>query len=167
MPTECNPELFDFARVEGRAVVAAFDGGRITAVLGPRVWLIGVPIMVAMFLWHPSPFFILFALLAAPLPSVGQVKIEPGWCNQHPGELPWVAVPPPTSPNPYVLTISGYAGNNPAGGPAALSYFTTTGAGQGVYFMPRYGARTPLAPLKALPCSAADPRDCQFEHDSG
>jgi hypothetical protein len=23
MPTECNPERFDFARVEGRAVVAA------------------------------------------------------------------------------------------------------------------------------------------------
>jgi Zn-dependent protease len=46
--------------------LSPFDGGRITAVLGPRVWLIGVPIMVAMFLWHPSPFFILFALLAAP-----------------------------------------------------------------------------------------------------
>ena len=34
MPTECNPELFDFARVEGRAVVAAFDGGRITSDAG-------------------------------------------------------------------------------------------------------------------------------------
>jgi hypothetical protein len=34
MPTECNPELFDFARVEGRAVVAAFDGGRITSEAG-------------------------------------------------------------------------------------------------------------------------------------
>jgi hypothetical protein len=34
MPTECSPELFDFARVEGRAVVAAFDGGRITSEAG-------------------------------------------------------------------------------------------------------------------------------------
>jgi hypothetical protein len=34
MPTECNPELFDFARVEGRAVMAAFDGGRITSDAG-------------------------------------------------------------------------------------------------------------------------------------
>ena len=34
MPTECNLELFDFARVEGRAVVAAFDGGRITSDAG-------------------------------------------------------------------------------------------------------------------------------------
>ena len=34
MPTECNPMLFDFARVEGRAVVAAFDGGRLTSDAG-------------------------------------------------------------------------------------------------------------------------------------
>lgn len=34
MPTECSPALFDFARVEGRAVVAAFDGGRITSDAG-------------------------------------------------------------------------------------------------------------------------------------
>jgi DDE family transposase len=34
VPTECNPDLFEFARVEGRAVVAAFDGGRITSDAG-------------------------------------------------------------------------------------------------------------------------------------
>ena len=34
MPTECNLELFDFARVEGLVVVAAFDGGRITSDAG-------------------------------------------------------------------------------------------------------------------------------------
>ena len=34
MPTECNPSLFEFARVEGRAVVASFDGGRITSDAG-------------------------------------------------------------------------------------------------------------------------------------
>lgn len=34
MQTECNPDLFGFARVEGRAVVAAFDGGRITSDAG-------------------------------------------------------------------------------------------------------------------------------------
>jgi len=34
MPTECNPERFEFARVEGRAVVASFDGGRITSDAG-------------------------------------------------------------------------------------------------------------------------------------
>jgi Transposase DDE domain group 1 len=34
MPTECSPMLFDFARVEGRCVVASFDGGRITSDAG-------------------------------------------------------------------------------------------------------------------------------------
>jgi hypothetical protein len=34
MPTECNPDLFGFARVEGRAVLASFDGGAITSDAG-------------------------------------------------------------------------------------------------------------------------------------
>ena len=34
MPTECNTELFEFAPVEGRAVVAGFDGGTITSDAG-------------------------------------------------------------------------------------------------------------------------------------
>ena len=34
MPMECSPALFDFAPVEGRRVVAAFDGGAITSNAG-------------------------------------------------------------------------------------------------------------------------------------
>ena len=34
MQTECSADLFGFARVEGRAVVAAFDGGKITSDAG-------------------------------------------------------------------------------------------------------------------------------------
>src|ERR671926_1362493 len=34
MPTECSADLFGFAPVEGRAVVAAFDGGAITSDAG-------------------------------------------------------------------------------------------------------------------------------------
>jgi hypothetical protein len=34
MLTECNPRLFEFAPVEGRAVVAGFDGGAITSDAG-------------------------------------------------------------------------------------------------------------------------------------
>jgi hypothetical protein len=34
MPTECNPELFEFAPVERRTVVAGFDGGAITSDAG-------------------------------------------------------------------------------------------------------------------------------------
>lgn len=46
--------------------VAPLDGGRITAVLSPRVWLLGAPVLVAAFLWRPSPIFILIVLAAVP-----------------------------------------------------------------------------------------------------
>ena len=46
--------------------VSPFDGGRITAILSPRVWLVGAPILVGLFFWRPSPLLILMAVLAAP-----------------------------------------------------------------------------------------------------
>jgi Zn-dependent protease len=46
--------------------LSPFDGGRITAVLSPRVWLLGVPVLVGLFLYRPSPMLILMAILAAP-----------------------------------------------------------------------------------------------------
>lgn len=46
--------------------IAPFDGGRITAILSPRIWLVGVPILLGLFLWNPSPLLILMAVLAAP-----------------------------------------------------------------------------------------------------
>jgi Zn-dependent protease len=46
--------------------LSPFDGGRITAVLSPRIWLLGVPVLLALFFYQPSPILILFAILAAP-----------------------------------------------------------------------------------------------------
>jgi Zn-dependent protease len=46
--------------------VSPFDGGRITAVLSPRIWLVGVPILVGLFFWQPSPLLIFMAVIAAP-----------------------------------------------------------------------------------------------------
>jgi Zn-dependent protease len=46
--------------------LSPFDGGRITAVLSPRLWLLGVPILVGLFFYRPSPMLILVAILAAP-----------------------------------------------------------------------------------------------------
>lgn len=46
--------------------LSPFDGGRITAVLSPRLWLLGVPALVAVFVWRPSPLLVLMAVLAAP-----------------------------------------------------------------------------------------------------
>ncbi|PSO09529.1 IS1380 family transposase, partial [Sphingobium sp. AEW4] len=34
MPTECSAKSFEFARVESRSVVAAFDGGSVTSDAG-------------------------------------------------------------------------------------------------------------------------------------
>jgi Zn-dependent protease len=46
--------------------LSPFDGGRITAVVSPRVWLLGVPVLLALFLWRPSPLLVIMAVLAAP-----------------------------------------------------------------------------------------------------
>ncbi|GAB2895157.1 hypothetical protein GCM10027093_33270 [Paraburkholderia jirisanensis] len=46
--------------------LSPFDGGRITAVLSPRIWFAGVPVLVALFAWHPSPLLIVMAILALP-----------------------------------------------------------------------------------------------------
>lgn len=46
--------------------LSPLDGGRITAVLSPRIWLLGVPVLAAVFWWRPSPMLILVGLLAAP-----------------------------------------------------------------------------------------------------
>jgi Zn-dependent protease len=46
--------------------LSPFDGGRITAIISPKVWLLGVPLLGALFFIWPSPMLILVALLAAP-----------------------------------------------------------------------------------------------------
>jgi Zn-dependent protease len=46
--------------------LSPFDGGRITAVLSPRIWLLGVPVLGALFVWRPSPMLVLIAFIAAP-----------------------------------------------------------------------------------------------------
>lgn len=46
--------------------LSPFDGGRITAVISPRLWLVGVPILIALFFYRPSPLLFLLAILAWP-----------------------------------------------------------------------------------------------------
>ena len=50
--------------------LSPFDGGRITAVISPRMWLFGVPVLIGLFIYRPSPLLILMAVLA--LPSVAK-----------------------------------------------------------------------------------------------
>ena len=46
--------------------LSPFDGGRVTAAISPKLWLIGAPLLVALFLYRPSPLLILMAVLAFP-----------------------------------------------------------------------------------------------------
>jgi Zn-dependent protease len=46
--------------------LSPLDGGRITAVLSPRVWLAGVPVLAALFWYRPSPMLFIIGILAAP-----------------------------------------------------------------------------------------------------
>lgn len=46
--------------------LSPLDGGRMTAILSPRVWFIGAPIMLALTWFHPSPLLVLILLLSIP-----------------------------------------------------------------------------------------------------
>ncbi len=46
--------------------LSPFDGGRITAILSPKIWLLGAPLLVGLFLWRPSPMLIMVGILAYP-----------------------------------------------------------------------------------------------------
>lgn len=44
--------------------LSPLDGGRITQVISPWLWLGGVPVLMGLMLWRPSPMLILIAILA-------------------------------------------------------------------------------------------------------
>ncbi len=46
--------------------LSPLDGGRITAVLSPKLWLLGAPILVGLFWLNPNPVLLIVGLLAAP-----------------------------------------------------------------------------------------------------
>ena len=46
--------------------VSPLDGGRITAIVSPRIWLIGAPLMIALMIYRPSPALFLIAIVALP-----------------------------------------------------------------------------------------------------
>jgi Zn-dependent protease len=46
--------------------LSPLDGGRITAVISPWLWLLGIPLLVGLFCYHPSGLLIMIAILAIP-----------------------------------------------------------------------------------------------------
>jgi Zn-dependent protease len=46
--------------------VSPLDGGRITQIISPRIWLFGIPLLVLLFFYIPSPMLILIGIMALP-----------------------------------------------------------------------------------------------------
>jgi Zn-dependent protease len=46
--------------------ISPLDGGRVTAIISPRVWFLGVPILLALMLYRPSPMLVIVVILAVP-----------------------------------------------------------------------------------------------------
>ena len=46
--------------------ISPLDGGRITAILSPRIWIVGAIMLVACFIYRPSPMILLIAIFALP-----------------------------------------------------------------------------------------------------
>ncbi|MBI1216201.1 MAG: site-2 protease family protein [Alphaproteobacteria bacterium] len=56
--------------------MSPLDGGRVTAILTPRVWLFGLPLLVGVFFINPSPLLILIGVMALP-------NIKRAWHYDH------------------------------------------------------------------------------------
>ena len=46
--------------------LSPLDGGRITSIISPKVWWLGVPILIGLFIMNHSPMLLLIAILAIP-----------------------------------------------------------------------------------------------------
>jgi Zn-dependent protease len=85
--------------------VSPLDGGRITAIISPRIWLIGAPLMLAMLLYRPSPVLAIIAIIAFPQ-LVKAWKYDP----KAPENLAYYGVPLQTKLEygGLYLTLTGY-----------------------------------------------------------
>ena len=71
--------------------ISPLDGGRVTAVLGPRIWFLGVPMLLALMLYSPSPMLLIVAVLAFPQ-LVQAWRYDP----KAPENVAYYGVPPQT-----------------------------------------------------------------------
>lgn len=46
--------------------VVPLDGGHIVAVISPKIWIVGLPLLIALYWWRPNPLLIIVAILAVP-----------------------------------------------------------------------------------------------------
>jgi len=61
--------------------VVPLDGGHVVAVVSPKIWILGIPLLVALYLWRPNPLLIIVTILALPKAWAalrGKVPVRPG-----------------------------------------------------------------------------------------
>jgi Zn-dependent protease len=46
--------------------ITPLDGGHIVGVISPKLWILGVPLLVGLYFWRPSPLLIIIAIMAVP-----------------------------------------------------------------------------------------------------
>lgn len=46
--------------------ITPLDGGRIVSVISPRIWLLGIPMLIGAFIWNQSPLLLVIAIVAIP-----------------------------------------------------------------------------------------------------
>ncbi|HEX6363548.1 MAG TPA: site-2 protease family protein [Albitalea sp.] len=56
--------------------LSPLDGGRITQVISPWLWLAGVPVLLALLVWSASPLLVLIAVLAG-------MQLWTAWRHRH------------------------------------------------------------------------------------
>ena len=65
--------------------ITPFDGGRIVAILSPKVWFVGVPVLVGAFIVLRSPMFMMILLLLAP---TIYASLRAAWHGEVPAHNP-------------------------------------------------------------------------------
>jgi Zn-dependent protease len=76
--------------------LSPFDGGRVTAVISPKLWLLGVPILAFMFFRSGSPLLLLMAVLALPHVWAALGGRRPGVAGADPGAREYYLASPRT-----------------------------------------------------------------------
>ena len=46
--------------------LSPLDGGRVVSVISPKIWYLGIPILLIIFYFNPSPMLLIIAILAIP-----------------------------------------------------------------------------------------------------
>lgn len=46
--------------------ITPLDGGRIVSVISPKIWYVGIPILIGLFIWRPSPMLLVLGIMFIP-----------------------------------------------------------------------------------------------------